>query len=510
MSRPRGSHANPDDLPTLLGEGVEVGAVLRSVLTGRFDPGGGPAAVTEAGPSGVDDEHTSTREAAPTGPAGSPLPLRPASPPDSSPSSSAVLPGGTQLSSVESGRRAYYRSLAHIGRQVAGALAYAHARGIVHRDIKPSNLLLDTDGVAWIADFGLAKGDEEGLTHSGDILGTLRYMAPERFRGESDARADIYALGLSLYELITLHPGFDSSDRLKLIQQVKTEEPARPRAIDPRIPRDLETIVLKAIEKEPKARYSSAEAMSEDLRRFLADEPIKARQVSAAERYWRWARRNPVIATLGGVLAGVLVAVLIGLAWAVSYFRTLAASETLAKQQSQEAQQVAVRERDHSRQVSAGLALDKGIALAEEGHADRGLHWMLDALETAPDDAEAFRRMVRWNLGAWLGQVHRTLRIIDTDDPYPDLAFSPDGRSFATSFVPFDRSISTPIMLWDTDTGRRLAILPTCYAPLAFRPDGKILLARSKDEREILGVDLATREVIWSSPIPQQCRGNIR
>ena len=125
-------------------------------------------------------------------------------------STSAILPGGTQLSSVESGRGAFFRSLAQIGRQVAGGLAYAHARGIVHRDIKPSNLLLDTEGVVWITDFGLAKGDDEGLTQTGDILGTLRYMAPERFRGEGDARADVYALGLTLYELLTLRPGFDS------------------------------------------------------------------------------------------------------------------------------------------------------------------------------------------------------------------------------------------------------------------------------------------------------------
>ncbi len=128
-------------------------------------------------------------------------------------------------------------------------------------------------------------------------------MAPERFRGEGDARADVYALGLTLYELLTLRPGFDSSDRLKLIEQIKTEEPSRPRSVDARIPRDLETIVLKAIEKDPKARYQTAEAMGEDLRRFLADEPIRARQVGAAERYWRWARRNPAIAVLGGVLA---------------------------------------------------------------------------------------------------------------------------------------------------------------------------------------------------------------
>ena len=207
----------------------------------------------------------------------------------SSSSSSAILPGGTQLSSVESGRRSYFRSVAQIGRQVAGGLAYAHARGITHRDIKPSNLLLDTEGVVWITDFGLAKGDDEGLTLSGDVLGTVRYMSPERFRGEADARADVYALGLTLYELLALRPGFESRDRLEMIEQIKSEEPRRPRSVDGRIPRDLETIVLKAIEKDPKARYQTADAMGEDLGRFLAGEPIRARQVGAAERLWRWA-----------------------------------------------------------------------------------------------------------------------------------------------------------------------------------------------------------------------------
>src|SRR5204862_5670321 len=128
-------------------------------------------------------------------PASDPSPVAVSSPP-----SSVVLPGGSQLSAVESGRRSFFRSVAHIGRQVAAGLSYAHARGIVHRDIKPSNLLLDTEGVVWITDFGLAKASDDGLTQSGDILGTVRYMAPERFRGEGDGRADVYALGLTLYE----------------------------------------------------------------------------------------------------------------------------------------------------------------------------------------------------------------------------------------------------------------------------------------------------------------------
>src|SRR5262249_16112129 len=150
----------------------------------------------------------------------------------------------------------------------------------------------------------------------------------------------------------------------------------------------------------------------------------------------------------------------------------LARSESTAKQQSQEAQKAAISERDNSRRISAGLALDKGFALAEEGHADRGLLWMLEAFKTAPDGAKAFRRLVRWSLGSWQGQVHKPLEIVGTDTPCNFLAFSPDGRSFVTGFTQYDLSISTPINLWDRASGRKLATLSDCYAPFAFRPDG--------------------------------------
>jgi hypothetical protein len=173
---------------------------------------------------------------------------------------SAVLPGGAEIAKTSlSGRRPpFFRSVAQIGRQAAQGLAYAHSRGVIHRDIKPSNLLLDHAGVVWITDFGLAKEEGDGLTETGDVLGTLRYMAPCRFRGEGDARADVYSLGLTLYELLTLRPAYELTDRLQLVERIKTEEPTRPRSIDSRIPRDLETIVLKAIEKDPKQRYPSA------------------------------------------------------------------------------------------------------------------------------------------------------------------------------------------------------------------------------------------------------------
>ena len=207
----------------------------------------------------------------------------------------------------------YFRGVARVGVQVAEALDYAHRNGVLHRDVKPSNLLLDTQGTVWITDFGLAKAEDSGeLTNPGDIVGTLRFMAPERFQGRADPRSDVYSLGITLYEMLTLQPAFDNHGKPELIQRVTHEDPPRPRTVDPHIPRDLETIVLKAIAKEPADRYSTAAALAEDLRRFLADRPIQARRNSTLERTWRWCRRNPAVAGLSGAVALLLVVLGIG------------------------------------------------------------------------------------------------------------------------------------------------------------------------------------------------------
>jgi eukaryotic-like serine/threonine-protein kinase len=221
-----------------------------------------------------------------------------------------------------------YRGVARVGVQVAEALAYAHQEGVLHRDIKPSNLLLDTRGTVWVTDFGLAKAEgSDELTSPGDIVGTIRYMAPERFQGQADARSDVYGLGTTLYELLTLRPAFDDTNRVRLIERVTHQDPPRPRKLDPRIPRDLETIVLKAIAKEPAERYPCAEVFAEDLRRFLADRPIQARPSSGVERTWRWCRRNPVVALLAAAVAGSLL-----LGMAVSVVFALVAGERAAKE----------------------------------------------------------------------------------------------------------------------------------------------------------------------------------
>ena len=218
--------------------------------------------------------------------------------------------GKTPLSASSVSSHPYFRNAARLGVQVADALAYAHSQGVLHRDIKPSNLLLDTLGTIWVTDFGLAKaGAQVELTHTGDIVGTLRYMPPERFKGWSDPRSDVYSLGLALYELVTLQPAFDESDRVLLMQQIVREEPPRPRKLDRHIPRDLETIILKACAKEPGHRYPSATELAEDLRRFLDDKPIQARRSSAFEKTWRWCRRNPAVSTLTASVALLMVMV---------------------------------------------------------------------------------------------------------------------------------------------------------------------------------------------------------
>ena len=221
----------------------------------------------------------------------------------------------SEWSSGDSSRREYFRRVAGIGLQVVDALAYAHHNGVLHRDIKPSNLILDTEGTVWMTDFGLAQNEEEALTTTGDIVGTLRYMAPERFEGEADARSDLYSLGLTLYEMCTLRHAFDQSNRVRLVEQVTQRTPTRPRKIDDRIPRDLETIILKSIEREPSRRYQSAQQLAEDLQLFLSDRPVLARRASLLERCWRVCRRNPVPSLMGGLIAALLLVVAVGSVW---------------------------------------------------------------------------------------------------------------------------------------------------------------------------------------------------
>lgn len=278
----------------------------------------------------------------------------------------------------ESGRH-YWQTISSIGTQAAEALAYAHAQGIVHRDVKPANLLLDVEGTLWITDFGLAKSlDADDLTEAGDIVGTLRYMAPERLDGYGDHRADIYGLGLTLYELLCFRPAFQAENRAKLVEQVISANPINPRKINPNVPRDLETIVLKAMQADPAMRYQSAAELADDLRRYQEDRPIKARRTSSSEQAIRWCRRNPLVASL---LAGILFLFAAGTAIA-SYFANDAWNEAKRANQAKLSEATALLE---ARRKVVRLALATGARYADGGNSDAALLWYQAALRDEPD-----------------------------------------------------------------------------------------------------------------------------
>lgn len=217
----------------------------------------------------------------------------------------------------------YYQRVCDVVVQAARGLDYAHRHDVVHRDVKPSNLIVDEDGVVWITDFGLAKSTTENdLTRQGQLVGTLRYLAPEALEGDFSPLSDIYSLGLTLYELLTFTPAFDEANYTKLLAQVAEGRPARPRKLNPKIPLDLETIVLKAIEAAPEKRYASAGELADDLQRFLDDRPIRARRVGFVGRVWRWCKRNRLVACL---LFSIFVLVSVMFAGiSTGYVRTLA------------------------------------------------------------------------------------------------------------------------------------------------------------------------------------------
>ncbi|HEX5272778.1 MAG TPA: serine/threonine-protein kinase, partial [Gemmataceae bacterium] len=309
-------------------------AIARSLVTGDFTPAG-PADLTAMLPA------VSPAEAVP--------------PPGPAPD---VLPGPGGSSPSGPRHATYWHGVARVGLQVAEALDHAHKQGVLHRDVKPSNLLLDAQGTVWVTDFGLAKADDsDNLTQAGDIIGTLRYMPPEAFEGKADRRADVYALGLTLYELLALRPAFDETDRKKVVKQVMTTEPERLDRLDPAIPRDLVTVVHKASERDPGRRYQTAGDLAADLRRFLADEPVRARRVSQLERYLRWARRNPGIAVLGGVLTAVLVAGLVASWVAAGYFNRLRLDEAHTAEEARRRGDAERWERYRSNIAAASAAL---------------------------------------------------------------------------------------------------------------------------------------------------------
>nr|MDJ0976255.1 protein kinase [Planctomycetota bacterium] len=298
------------------------------------------------------------------------------------------------------GRRRYRMNVVRIALQAAEALAFAHARGVLHRDIKPSNIMLDGGGRAWIADFGLCRQEEsDGLTRTGDLVGTLRYMAPECFTGVYDVRGDVYGLGLTLYELLCAAPAYDESNRAALIKKVTQESPPRLRSRDPSIPEDLATIVHKAIARDPEMRYPTADALAADLRAYLEGRPISARAPSLAYMLRATIRRHRPLA------ATIALSIVLLVAGAVFYV-------------------VSVKEKEVQARLEHYAA---NIAAAETALRDGDLPRARRLLAQAPEE---FRG---WEWQLLQSRLEPGLRTFQSLSPYAAyaVAHSPDGRWFA-------------------------------------------------------------------------------
>jgi eukaryotic-like serine/threonine-protein kinase len=377
-------------------------------------------------------------------------------------SGSIALPARSGTATATRGRRnSYWHSVAQTGVQVADALEYAHKQGIIHRDIKPSNLLLDVKGTVWVTDFGLAKADDhQDLTHAGDVIGTLRYMPPEAFEGQVDARGDVYALGLTLYELLAFRPAFDEKDRHRLVKKVTTEEPPRLNRLNRQVPRDLVTIVHKAIARDPAHRYQTPAELAGDLKRFGEDRPIRARRATEAERLWRWCRRNPLPAGLGLGLVLVFLAGFVGVAWQWRVAEAARDEEKTHRARAEASRQSAESARDDADQARAAAVTSR---LAAEGEAHRALLSELRALRAAHEPGwreKALANLARLAVGPG---PHRDLTELRTEAvvtlgtpdvrlaarvevPAEDLGsftFSRDGNTFLTA------GLRTGLDFWD-------------------------------------------------------------
>ena len=368
--------------------------------------------------------------------------------------------------------------------QIARAVHHAHQRGILHRDLKPSNILLDREGQPHVSDFGLAKRIEAdtSLTQTGAIVGTPQYMAPEQTRGQMGAvttATDVYGLGCLLYALLTGRPPFHGETVLETLEQVREREPEPPRRINAKVDRDLETICLKCLEKEPEQRYGSAQALAEELESWLRGEPIQARRIGWWRRIWRWSRRKPFLAVLTSLLTGLALAFIAGLMvsiWLIAGQRDEIREQNLL---------IVERERDLRVHLYAS---DMKLAWQAWMQGElAGVHELLERHRPQPgkEDLRTFvwHYLRRLTCGIPLARTLEGHR----GDVY-SLAFAPDGRTLATA------GQDGTTRLWDVSTGGQRLVLSgdgTEVNAVAFSPDGQTL-ATASDAGQVHLWDCAT------------------